>query len=364
MSIKIFIVEDEMILNQQLSSFLQKHGYTVKMFPHGEECIQALEAGDLPDLILMDINLGRDRMDGPAVTEEVRRRHDIPVVLHSAYTDAKTLASTRDMTKYGYIQKVPGNEQFVLATVEMALKLHSTETELRRREKLYRELSAHLQNVREEQNAYLAREIHDDVGQLLTALKMNLTHMEQTLTEEQADSDKLGNTVRDMERILERTVKKVRKMSTELRPRVIDTEGITEALEGEVEEFEKNFNVNVNFCCNADGVELNQGSSLHVFRIVQESLTNSVRHGGAAKINVEAKTEEGSLAVAVEDDGTGFETDSAEADSSFGLIGMKERAAQCGGTLDIRSTPGQGTRIEVRVPLHEPHEKGSEGSRE
>jgi signal transduction histidine kinase len=362
MSVTIFIVEDEMVLNQQLRTFLQNYGYTVEMFPHGEPCIRALEAGDIPDLILMDINLGPGRMDGPAVTEEVRRRHDIPVVLHSAYTDEKTLASTRDMTKYGYIQKVPGNEQFVLATIEMALKLHATETELRRREKLYRELSAHLQNVREEQNAHLAQEIHDDIGQLLTALRMNFTHLEQTLDEEQVQSETLDSTVRDMERILERTVKKVRKMSTELRPSVIDTEGIREALAWEVEEFKKNFNVRVNFSGNAEDAELDKRRALQVFRIVQESLTNSVRHSGAEEIDVEANTEDGTLTVAVVDDGSGFDADSAGGDSSFGLIGMKERAAQCGGTLDIRSTPGQGTRIELRMPLHGPYEESDEES--
>ncbi|MCF7939579.1 MAG: response regulator, partial [Spirochaetales bacterium] len=135
---KIFIVEDEMILNEQLKRFLEKNGYSVEIFPHGEPCLERLDEGVLPDAMLMDINLGKGRMDGPTVTKKIYEKYDIPIVLHSAYTDKATLDTTRDMTKYGYIQKVPGNEQFILATIEMALKLHSTEKGLKRSEEFYR----------------------------------------------------------------------------------------------------------------------------------------------------------------------------------------------------------------------------------
>src|SRR6056297_1905846 len=135
---RIFIVEDEMILNLHLKGFLEKNGYTVEMFLHGDSCLDRLNEGVFPDLILMDINLGKNRMPGPEVTQKIYEKYDIPVVLHSAYTDKTTLDTTKDMIKYGYIQKVPGNEQFILATVEMALKLHSTESELRESEELHR----------------------------------------------------------------------------------------------------------------------------------------------------------------------------------------------------------------------------------
>lgn len=135
---KIFIVEDEMILNEQLKRFLEKNAYDVEIFPHGEFCLERLDKGVLPDLILMDINLGKNRMTGPEVTKQIYKSYDIPVVLHSAYTDKTTLDTTRDMTKYGYIQKVPGNDQFILATIDMALKLHSKEKETKRSEEFYR----------------------------------------------------------------------------------------------------------------------------------------------------------------------------------------------------------------------------------
>lgn len=460
-----------MILTEQLRRFLEKHGYSVEVFAHGEPCLAQLNGGVLPDLILMDINLGKDRLNGPDVTEKIHAKYDIPVVLHSAYTDKATLDMTKDMTKYGYIQKVPGNEQFVLATIDMALKLYSTEKELRtseefhrktlsnisdtvlltdeegnliyvcpnvdvifgyspgevlafaniesfagnlqisneelyrheeirnikqrisdkqgythvllsnvkrisiggaarllytfhditelsekeealkRSEQMYRDLSKHLQNIREEQNEELSREIHDELGQSLTALKMNLTYVDQSLSQNTVNTDALRETVYDMERIVEGTVKKVRKISTELRPSVIDTEGIMEALRWQVEEFEKVFNIKVQLALPYDEVNLGKQSSLHVFRIVQESLTNCVRHSGASEIHVSANIDDQCFTIAIEDNGYGFETDSTDQDSGFGIMGMKERAKQCEGTVYIRSVPGKGTRVQIEIPI-------------
>jgi len=347
----LFLVEDEMILNEHLKRFLEDNGYSVEIFSHGEPCLARLSSGEVPDLILMDINLGKNRMDGPTVTKKIYEKYDIPVVLHSAYTDKATLETTKNMSKYGYVQKVPGNEQFILATVEMALKLHSTEAELKRRENLYRELSAHQQHIREEQNAELSREIHDELGQSLTALKMNVTFFDQSLEEKIPDIGILQKTVHDMERIIGATVKKVRKISTELRPSVIDAEGIIEALEWQVEEFKKNFNISVELSTVRQEIELGKRNSLNVFRIVQESLTNCVRHSGASKIYISTEIKNGILVIMVKDNGHGFDIDSIEKNNSFGLLGMKERAKQCAGTLDITSRPGDETMVLLQVPL-------------
>src|SRR6056297_1852125 len=221
---RIFIVEDEMILNYHLSQFLESKGYSTAMASSGEKCLEMLVSGDIPDLILMDINLGEGKMDGPTTTQKIYEQYDIPVVLHSAYTDKATIDTTREMTKYGYIQKVPGNEEFITATIEMAMKLHKSERELKQRENMYRDLSNHLQKVREEQNAYLAREIHDDLGQSLTALKMNLSIVKKIIENEpehDSSTQKIKKLAEEMDSILNGTVKRVRKISTELRPSVL-----------------------------------------------------------------------------------------------------------------------------------------------
>src|SRR6056297_3196609 len=184
MKARIFIVEDEMILNKHLSNFLSSHGYTVEMASRGEECLEKLKSLPLPDLILMDINLGKNRMDGPTTTQKIYEQYDIPVVLHSAYTDKATLDTTRDMVKYGYIQKVPGNEQFILAGIELAMKLFESKKAHIESENKYKELLRHQQNIREEQNALIAQEVHDELGQSLTSLQMGLSVIENDLEDE------------------------------------------------------------------------------------------------------------------------------------------------------------------------------------
>ncbi|MDZ7794258.1 MAG: sensor histidine kinase [Spirochaetia bacterium] len=240
-----------------------------------------------------------------------------------------------------------------LYTFRDITELSRKEDKLRRSEQMYRELSAHLQNIREEQNAELSREIHDDLGQSLTALKMNVTFLEQCLEDENPDKENLQKAVHDMERIITTTVKKVRKISTELRPSVIDAEGLIEALKWQVEEFKKNFNISVTLSTLKRDVDLGKQKSLHVFRIVQESLTNCVRHSGATKVHISTAIKNGILSIEVKDNGYGFNVDEIEGSMSFGFIGMKERAKQCAGTLDIESTPGTGTTVKLTIPVSE-----------
>ena len=342
MAKSIFIVEDEQILSRHLGDFFRRNGFDAVSIPHGEECLDRLRSGERPELILMDLNLGKNRMGGAATPREIYRLYDIPVVLHSAYTDKETLDETRGITKYGYVQKVPGNEQFVLATVEMAIELH-------RSERRYRKLSNHLQNVREEQNAYLAREIHDDLGQALTALKMNLSVICRSAEAQGTEGEKIVRTAGEMEKILNSTVKKVRKISTELRPSVLDAGDIVEALEWEIEECNEYFDVETELVCEEEEIRLDRKKSLAVFRIVQESMTNSVRHGGAGKIRVHLQHDGRMLSIRVEDDGKGFEPE--EEYSSFGLLGMRERALQCGGNFRIESSLGDGTVVHASIPL-------------
>jgi signal transduction histidine kinase len=345
----VFIVEDEMILNQHIAQFLEKRGYRVEMLPSGEECLATLSSGHIPDIILMDNHLGSNRLDGPATMQRINKKYEIPVVLHSAYTDKKSIDKTRKMSRYGYIQKVPGNEEVIFATVELALKVHRTEQELKRRESLYRELSKHLQNIREEQNAYLAREIHDEFGQSLTALRMNLTLIEQ-LSEETIQADTIKKTIGDMERILDHTVKKVRKISTELRPSVLDSSGIMEAIEWQIEEFREYFDVDVLFDREEEDIELEQRTALMIFRIVQEAMTNSVRHGAATRIHIVLQLAGEELTLRIEDNGCGFIMENTERLTTMGLLGMRERALQSGGCFSIHSSPGEGTMIQVKIP--------------
>jgi len=648
-SVGIFIVDDEMILNMYMHQLLEENGYLPTMVYSGEECLRRLSEGERPELILMDINLGPGRIDGPETTREIYQHYNMPVVLHSAYTDKDTLEKTRPMTKYGYVQKVPGNEQILLLNIEMALRLFYSESRLKEREHFlenvfdsirdglcvinrdfeivrmnevllswstqqkpivgtkcyaffnnqdwvcencpfvrtlrtgqvqtalfsqmegvlpqwievscyplsdestgeitgvvehirdvtkrhydqqkikesharaewlneigktalesfdireiaeytvnllsshftgyrvsclklsstrvlypiystspkgippihgfeldlnlisqveselranrtvavqsvwddprfqaiphtcskfsigslllepietiadeekmllcfsadrphtwseheqlslqevsdylslllynayyrhelrageqrYRQLSAHLQEIREEQNEYISREIHDDLGQAMTALKMNLSIIQRALSPQKSKPDilKTRDTVAYMQGILDETVEKVREISRRLHPPVLDTAGIIEALEWQVMELRKYSEVTVNFQCNCEDFFLEQNRGLAVFRIVQEALNNSIRHGAANYINVKVSREQYFLNIEVLDDGLGFDAAAAMTNGSFGLMSMTERAAQLGGSLKIESSIGEGTHVCLTVPL-------------
>ncbi len=348
----LFIVEDEMILNEHLKRLLEKQGYRAEMFPHGEKCLEELDSGNVPDLILMDINLGKNRMDGPTVTRKIYEKYDIPVVLHSAYTDKATLDSTRNMTKYGYIQKVPGNEQFILATIDMAIKLFEQTKAHMESESKYRELLRHHQHIREEQNAYIAREIHDELGQSLTSLHMSLAVLESDLSAEGVMSGEIRETVSEMKKNVGSTIEKTRELSWQLKPSVLDSSGIIEAIEWQVGEYRKKFNLPIVLDTPEEDVEIDKERALAVYRIVQEALTNSARYAEAGEIRVEARLCNGEIEVRVRDDGKGFDPESKGLRDSFGLVGMGERAKQFGGDVSIESSPGSGTKVHLRLPLY------------
>lgn len=334
----IMIVDDEVLIGLDVMHLFEGNGYRAVVVSSGEECVRQIAAGDVPDLMLMDINLGPNRMDGRETTRRVHEYADIPVVLYSAYTDRETLQKTRDMTKYGYIHKVPGNGEFILATVEMAFRL-------REREQMYRDLSAYINDVREEQNAFMAREIHDDVGQSIAALKINLTMLERAAT-----SAETTPIIKNMRETLDATSSKIRTLIRELRPPVADTVDIVEALQWHVREFEKTFSVTTRFSSEVKRAVLGREKSLSVFRIVQEALTNSARHGSPTVVTVEVTREEASMVVRITDDGRGFFPSGITSEKSFGILGMQERAQRWGGSVSIESTPGMGTLVTAVVP--------------
>ncbi len=351
---KLFLVEDEMILNEQLKRFLEKYDYTVEMFPHGEPCLERLDEGVLPNLILMDINLGKGRMDGPSVTKKIYEKYDIPVVLHSAYTDKATLDTTRDMTKYGYIQKVPGNEQFILATIDMAMKLFESKQAHIKSENKYKELLRHQQNIREEQNAFIAQEVHDELGQSLTSLQMGLSIIERDFStvENSCECAGIQEMIREMKETIEDTIKKTRELSWQLKPVVLDSYGIIEALGLQVSEFKRKLNLPVTFIGPRRDCTLDKNKSLAIYRIVQEALTNCARYAGASEVGIEVLLDDDKIEALIKDNGIGFDPESLDLRDSFGLVGMKERAKQFGGIVTVKSENGIGTEVHMQLPIN------------
>jgi PAS domain S-box-containing protein len=220
------------------------------------------------------------------------------------------------------------------------------EEELNLANEQLRHLSAHLQNIREEERKSIALEIHDELGQQLTALKIDLAWMMK-----RCSGDQLLDRLSGMDSLIDHTIDTVRRISSELRPSILDDLGLAEALDWQSAEFEKRFLIPSRFLCRVPDVGIDAAIVTGLFRIYQESLTNVARHAEAGSVSGSLKLVEGDLVLEVADDGKGFDMQATGKKGGFGLLGMKERTAMMGGTCSVSSSPGAGTTITVSVPL-------------
>lgn len=211
-----------------------------------------------------------------------------------------------------------------------------------------RNLSHRLQSVREEEKARLAREVHDELGQDLTALKLDLAWMERRLAENPKSlEEKIGS----MSRFIDETIGKVQKISTELRPAVLDVLGLAEALKWQTREFENRTGYQCELTIEPDPLELDQERSTALFRIYQETLTNIIRHAKADTVRIQCRRTSDSVELTVADNGCGVDPEKISDPHSLGLVGIRERALACGGEVTIAGPPGEGTTVIARLPL-------------
>lgn len=214
-----------------------------------------------------------------------------------------------------------------------------------------RSLSAHLQTVREEERRSIAREIHDELGQLLTGLIMELNAMEEKLAESYGSDSGLLKRVRSMIGIANRLIESVRKIATDLRPAILDDFGLVAAMEWYAQEFQRRSGIECVFSSTVESVELTPAQQVAIFRVFQESLTNVARHAKATHVEAHLEDDGECLILQIEDDGKGtMESDLADP-KSLGVLGMKERMAFLGGSLSIHGMRKRGTRVTARIPL-------------
>ena len=219
--------------------------------------------------------------------------------------------------------------------------------QLRESRQQLRALAARLQKVREEERTGIAREIHDELGQALTGLKLDIAWMKQRLPR---DHEVLAQCASIIHRI-DGTLSAVRRIATELRPSVLDQLGLAAAIEWQGQEFAGRTGIEVVMEVCPDGASIPDDLGSSAFRILQESLTNVARHAKAARVTIRLEQTPALLMLEVTDDGVGIQPVRLTGSSSLGLIGMRERAEACGGELSIVGQPGRGTTVSLRVPL-------------
>ncbi|ACC75587.1 response regulator [Paraburkholderia phymatum] len=209
-----------------------------------------------------------------------------------------------------------------------------------------RELSAYMEAIREEERKRIAMEIHDELGQLLTALKMDVSLLKMRLAHDPEATKKAD----DMRELVEGTIWMVRNVASHLRPAALNF-GIVSALEWLVDEFNRRNAIPTELRIEGGEPALSDAHATAVFRIVQASLTNVARHANATRVDVSLISKADRLELRVRDDGRGFDREAARREYSYGLLGMYERARLIGATLSIDSTPGAGTTVSIHIPL-------------
>ena len=253
-------------------------------------------------------------------------------------------------------QATEGEQRFYTVILRDINLRKQYEDELRRRQNELRALSAQVLEAREEEKTRIARELHDELGQLLTALKMDLGWMQERLPGGDPD---LATKAARMVETLNQTVTSVRRIAADLRPLMLDDLGLPDAAAWLVEDFEQRSGVKCDFrmAPGEDLVGMERNLANTVYRALQESLTNIARHAQARNAWVLLAIDDDCIRLEIEDDGRGITSEDLAKSHSLGLKGMRERVSYVGGTLDVARAPQGGTRVALRVPVNSRRER-------
>ena len=211
-----------------------------------------------------------------------------------------------------------------------------------------RNLASRLQTIREEERTAVAREIHDELGQSLTVLKIQTALLLNKLKSNQSElREKIGSIIE----LIDQTVESVQKISAKLRPGILDELGLVPAIEWQSQEFQNRTGIYCDYTLQKGEVIVSKDKATAIFRMLQEALTNVARHAGAKKVSVILKQDNSTLTLEVTDNGHGITPGQRDNPNSLGLLGMKERALIFGGQVKIHGVSGKGTNVKVEIPL-------------
>ena len=365
--IKVLVVEPDSITARDLREMLHSFGYTVtSIVSTGEDALEKAKK-ESPDLLLLDITLP-GKLDGIQTGHRFRRLHNIPIIYVTTQSDEKTLQKAKLAEPNGYILK-PIDERELQIAVEIALRTHAKvkkaekalresetsfrrfEEELKRSQDELRKLSHHLHFARERESKRIAREIHDELGQALTALKMELTWISNNLPLTHELHRLVSAKAKSMSSLVDSTIKKVQRIASELRPGVLDDLGLVPAIEWLAQDFGRRTKIKCLTNLASFDYDLNPECSTAVFRILQEALTNVTRHARASRIRLSLKEKKGTMELKIRDNGKGIKEKAIFSPDSLGLIGMRERLRPFQGEIQIKGIPDKGTTLTINLPI-------------
>jgi signal transduction histidine kinase len=283
------------------------------------------------------------------------RDEDAQILLQTGYAGEKP---PREMLRLldiqGYHDKAEGPDHLLL-WVDVALKasaqlkkIRETEQEIMESRAQLRRLSARLLHLQEEERERISRELHDHLGQLLTAIGMDVEWAREHCPKELRP---VGERLQEAASLVQEAIQATRELSTTLRPEALNGLGLEAALRGYVTEFARRSGLLTHFSSHLSQGEVSPEQATNIYRIVQEALNNVARHAAATQVTVEVQRAEKGLVVLVVDNGKGFEVAKVSDPQALCLVGMQERARLVGGRLEVLSAPRAGTSVRLEVPL-------------
>jgi len=250
---------------------------------------------------------------------------------------------------------LPFGEEKVIAMVRNITKRKLVEEALKNSQEQLKKFAAHLQNIREEERVMLAREIHDELGQMLIALKIDMGMFKQNVIKS-VKAEELENVTVNFEQLyalLDTTIKTTRKIMTGLRPELLDLVGLIEASRLYIKEFSERYKIECKVDCPVKELDFESQQSIALFRILQEALSNVAKHSKAKEVMISLNIIDNKIILKIADNGIGIDPNHKARCDSYGLIGMRERIYLLNGSLTISSEPGHGTTIAVEIPVFE-----------
>jgi signal transduction histidine kinase len=357
--LRILLLEDNAPHAELVEHFLRETGlkFHLTRVETREAFLEQIEKHP-PDMILSDYAL--PAFDGYAALAIAREKvPNIPFIFVTGTMGEEVAIETLKNGATDYVLKTrlarlgPAVQRALRETADRRERQRAEE-KLRKSLEQLRALTTYLQYVREEERTRIAREVHDELGQALTGLKLDMSWLAARLGR---NAKPVQAKVRTMVDHIDETIQTVRRIATELRPGILDSLGLAAALEWQANEFHSRTGIPCHVVAAVDDSQLEQQFATVFFRIYQETLTNIIRHANATRVDVRLAEEAGHLVLTVKDNGRGISEEEIANTRSIGLVGMRERAMLIGGEITLQGSPGKGTTMTLRVPLDRPPEK-------
>jgi signal transduction histidine kinase len=359
---KILVVDDDPRNLMAMQALLQSNGQSVVLAKSGEEALSSALLHDFA-VVLLDARMpGMDGFDtARLMREQPRTRHTPIIFLTAAYEDMPSMFRGYEAGAVDYIVK-PLIPEVLKSKISVFVELHNknavltreiaerkrVEEHLRRSEENLRALASHLQSVREEEWTRISREIHDELGQTLTGLKMDLTWLANRLT---PDQTALAEKAKTMFGLIDDSVHSVRKIASRLRPEVLDELGLAAAIEWQAREFQMRAGIRCTVSVPPESFVTDAERSTAAFRIVQELLTNVARHANATRVAISMLVNADAMVLEIQDNGKGIAEADISSAKALGILGMRERVLPFGGKIEFTGSADKGTRAIVSIPI-------------